>query len=164
MRRSESTRGFSLPELMIVIVIAGIMAAATVPPLMSVLRTNRIEAGVNELAISLRSARSKAVAQGNNFVWTYIQATRMYATFDDDNSNGVREGGEILYGPARLPQEVVRVSVTLPTVITFRPLGNVSSGGYIEFSDGRGALIRLTVESATGMVSVSQRQSVDIDS
>jgi prepilin-type N-terminal cleavage/methylation domain-containing protein len=158
MRRSQSTRGFSLPELMVVIVIAGIMAAATVPPLMSVLRTNRIEAAVNELAISMRSARSKAVSQGNNFVWNYTQATRTYQAYDDDNNNGTRDAGEILYGPATLPNEVVRVSLTMPVTITFRSLGNASAGGAMEFSDGHGAIIRVTLEAPTGMVSVSQRE------
>ncbi len=160
MRRSPSTAGFSLPEIMVVMVVTGILAAVTVPPLMEVLRTNRTELAINEVAISLRSARSKAVSQGNNFVWTWDGVNKTYSAFDDDDNDGVNDPGETLYGPSPLPADLTVVMATLPAVITFFPLGNASAGGVAAFSDGEGGAIRITIESATGTVSVSEHQAI----
>ncbi len=156
MRRSPSTAGFSLPEIMVVMVVTGIVAALTVPPLMDVLRTNRTELAINEVAISLRSARSKAVSQGNDFVWTWDGVSKTYRAFDDDDNDGVNDPGETLYGPSPLPSNLTVVSATLPAAITFRSLGNASAGGYVNFADGEGGIIRISLEAATGTVSVSQ--------
>jgi Tfp pilus assembly protein FimT len=152
---------------MVVLVVTGILAALTVPPLMTVLRTSRTELAINEVAISLRSARSKAVSQGNNFVWTWDGVAKTYQALDDNDNDGAADVGEALYGPSPLPSDLAIVSATLPASVTFRSLGNASSGGVVNFADGEGGIIRLTVEAATGMVSVSEHLpaavEVDID-
>ena len=154
MRRSPSTEGFSLPEIMVVLVVTGILAALTMPPLITVLRTNRTEQAINEIAISLRSARAKAISQGNNFVWTWDNVNKTYSAFDDDDNDGVRDVGELLYGPSPVPTDITVLTTTLPATITFRPLGNASAGGTADVSDGHGGMMRISIDSATGMVSV----------
>ncbi len=159
-RSSRGAAGFSLMEMMLVLVLVAITAAASVPPFMSVLRDSRTEAAVNEVALSLRAARSKAVSQGNNFVWTFTAATNSYEAYDDDNSSGAWDAGETIYGPAAVNGGLTISASSVPiSGVTFFPLGSASAGGTIDFADGRSGLIRITLESATGMVTVSNHRA-----
>jgi Tfp pilus assembly protein FimT len=151
--------------MMIVLVMVGFAVAASVPPFLSVLRDSRTEAAVNEVALSLRAAHSKAISQGNNFIWKYTADAMTYELTDDDNNNGVADAGEAKFGPVAI-NGILKVSAsTIPSAgVTFFPLGNVSTGGEIDFSDGRNGIIQVRLESATGMVTVSNHESATDES
>ena len=155
-KSNPDSAGFTLMEMMVVLVMAAIAAAASVPPFMSVLRDSRTEAAVNEVALSLRAARSKAVSQGNNFVWTFTASTSSYKAYDDDNNSGAWDAGETIYGPVPVNGGLTIGASSIPTSgVTFYPLGQASSSGSIDFADGRSGIVRITLEAATGMVTVS---------
>ena len=56
--------GFTLVELLVVIVIAAILASLAVPSLRNTVQTNRLDTASNQFAAMLSLARSEAVKQG----------------------------------------------------------------------------------------------------
>lgn len=152
-------RGFSLPELMVVIVIGAIGAAVALPSFVELLRDSQSESAAEEVAASMRGARAKSISQGNAFVWSYDAVSRVYEAFDDDNGNGIADAGETTYGPAPLPSCIELEASTIPgNELTFGPLGNANVSGELTFSDNHGAVIAVTVEAATGKISVGNRR------
>lgn len=160
--KRTTTAGFSLTELMVVLVMGSIIAAAAGPKFMALLRDAQMESAANEIAVSMRGARAKAISQGNDFVWTYSEDDNTYTAFDDDNESGALDDGEIEYGPVALPAGLTLASSTVAgNSVTFQSLGNAAAGGVLSFEDGRGAVIMVTVETATGNVVVSNRRAPD---
>lgn len=158
--KRTATAGFSLPELMVVLVIGSIIAASAGPKFMGLLRDAQMESAANEIAVSMRGARAKAISQGNDFVWSFADSGNTYSAYDDDNEDGTLDVGETEYGPVALPASLTLVSSTVAgNSVTFQSLGNAAAGGVLTFGDGRGAVILVTVEAATGNVVVSNRRA-----
>jgi prepilin-type N-terminal cleavage/methylation domain-containing protein len=67
-RSSSRNRGFSLIELLVVLSIIAILAAATVSVIPSLLQGNQLDANVATLSGVLDEAREAAIA-GNTYVW-----------------------------------------------------------------------------------------------
>ena len=68
MRRHQPQRGFTLVELMTVIVIAGVLATLALPTFRDMLERRRLEGQTNELVTDLQYAQSEAVARNRNVV------------------------------------------------------------------------------------------------
>jgi prepilin-type N-terminal cleavage/methylation domain-containing protein len=160
-RHQTGSEGFSLPEIMVVLVIGAIAMAVALPPFMSMLRDSQSEAAAEEIAASLRGARAKAVSQGNPFLWSYSTVSKTYKAIDDDNANGAADVGEMIYGPSPVPSCINLLSSTVTgNAVTFGSLGNANLTGNMVFSDNHGASITVSVEAATGKVSVGARKAV----
>ena len=63
-RRLRARQGFHLVEMVVVLAIAALMLAWSVPPLLNLSRRLRVEMAANELMGVLRAARSTAVRHG----------------------------------------------------------------------------------------------------
>ena len=70
--RAESTvgrrpdrAGFSLVEMMIIIVIIGILATVAGPPMYRYLQSNRLQTGTDRMVADLQYARSLSIANGD---------------------------------------------------------------------------------------------------
>ena len=74
-RRLANVRGFTLVELMVVVVIIGIMATVSVPPIVERLRNRRASQAAQELALLYRNARVRALGQGFSVLVRYTSTT-----------------------------------------------------------------------------------------
>jgi len=77
----KDRRGFSLPELMMVIAIIAIMALVTAPNLVSGLPTYRIKAAARECTSQLRNARQRAIKNKRD-VTVVFNADRQFFEVD----------------------------------------------------------------------------------
>lgn len=66
MRHTKVERGFTVIELMTVLVIAGVLLALAIPSFRELLARNRVEGIAGELATDLQYARSEAVSRNAN--------------------------------------------------------------------------------------------------
>ncbi len=62
--RALTSRGFTIIELMVVLAIAAILAAAAIPSMTEIVRRNTQESVINDLAGALAFARSEAINRG----------------------------------------------------------------------------------------------------
>src|ERR671930_2144930 len=69
-RGSALQRGFSLPELMVVVGIVAVLAAIGLPTLLSYYRASTLTAGAQELQAILNSGRQLAISRNG---WVCVQ-------------------------------------------------------------------------------------------
>jgi prepilin-type N-terminal cleavage/methylation domain-containing protein len=117
----NSSRGYSLTELMAGISIIGILAVASVPNISAYLRSTSSEGAAGQLTGDLRLARSRAVLEGNDYLVQFTSSSTYLVVDDDGGGNGIpgnagytaanrgngqADEGEIVTGPIRLPRDV----------------------------------------------------------
>ncbi|MDX8126290.1 GspH/FimT family pseudopilin [Methylomonas sp. OY6] len=61
---TETSKGFTLVELMVTIAIAGVLVGIAIPSFTSIISNNRLTTSANELVTALNLARSEAVKRG----------------------------------------------------------------------------------------------------
>lgn len=71
MRIKLGQKGFTLVEVIIVVAIVGILAAAVTPGIMASLARYRLRADVRELVINFKKAKLEAVKQNSSLVVTF---------------------------------------------------------------------------------------------
>ncbi len=84
MMRSRSQTGFSMLEMVVVLIIVGIVAAVVVPRMMGSMSNTKLKTATKKIAATLRFARSTAASE---------KATRT-VTFDLDGGSMSLEGGK----------------------------------------------------------------------
>jgi prepilin-type N-terminal cleavage/methylation domain-containing protein len=114
MNRSARMRGFTLPEALVVLAIAGLAIAIAVPATASLRMNGRCAAGARMMAGVFRQLRFQSVAlRKNRGAWFHlVDGSWVWHLVEDGNGNGlrtaeIRAGTDvILSGPHRL-QDVV---------------------------------------------------------
>jgi type IV fimbrial biogenesis protein FimT len=117
------SRGFTLPELLIVITVAGVMLAAGVPSFVTLIKSQRVKSASFDLFSSLVVARSEAITRNTNVTVT-PSSTSNWAngwtiTYVDSTSGTtvtVRE-------QAAFPN----ITITGPTSVVYRASGRLST-------------------------------------
>ena len=128
----SAPRGFSLVELMVVMAIAGILAAAATPAFTSIINNNRLASAANELTATLQNARMEATRRGKRVVVcpsddgaTCTTGVRWkgWISFEDTNGDAALSSGESILRSNVLspPLEMISSSnVSADSRIVFR--------------------------------------------
>ena len=144
------SRGFSLLELLVVLVIIGLSASLVLPSLTGGLSSLRLKTAAREVSATLRYARSLAVSVGKEQVINMdIEEGKYWLNEDKDNNR-------------ELPSDIRFLNVTTQgeevttgmAGIVFYPMGN-SSGSSIFITAGKDRNCHILTQLATGVVEVS---------
>ena len=159
-RRAGTGRdaGFSLMEMMVVIVLFGIVSAIALPGFNQFMRAMDLNNQIQVLATNLRVVRQRAITENNNWVIYHSHSPEGWGWWDDDDNDGVKDGPEHYSAPQPLPAWVtVTNSSTNPfpsDSLTFQPNGSASVSGSVIFTNPDGYTRSLSVVRPTGMVTV----------
>ena len=132
MRNPCTSRGFTLVELMVVILLVAILSAFAVPSFKNVILKNRVSAATSELLAALNFARNEAITRGENISLTV---------------QGGSDGSSWTIGTVGTPGTKIREHEKIQNVkinsgsgftVTFTRLGAVSTSGTSGISDKSG--------------------------
>lgn len=156
--RRRSERGFSLAELMVVMVIFGIMTAIALPGFNRFMRSMELNNQVQTIATKMRVMRQRAVTENNTYRLWYDWWSRSFGWWDDDQSDFIYVFGEQWNGAPYLPNWItVANSATNPMTqfwTTFNPDGSASQSFTLIFTNSDGYSRSISVVRPTGMVTV----------
>lgn len=89
MIKKHRTSGFTLVELLVVIIIIGIIIAIAIPNFAAMQTNARIKAGANEVAQDFRQLRERALAQGINIIVSFNTTSKRDYTITFTDNNGI---------------------------------------------------------------------------
>lgn len=151
--RISSTTGFTLVELMVSISIFGLILAASAPSFSRFLQSWKLSGEVNQLATTLRMARSAAVIKNVNTVFEFNEDAGTYSYYEDTDGDGVRDAAEFRSGVETLDAGIHFDSHTFSTTkVTFGPKGNANESGDITMMNSREWTRTVSVFGGTGNI------------
>jgi prepilin-type N-terminal cleavage/methylation domain-containing protein len=140
-QRSEA--GYSLPEMLVVVAIIGLLALVTVPAFITFMQSNKMKTSMRSFSTDLRGVRQFAISQGRQTVLTYATGTdaRSYDYFLGDKPFGSTSWTKIT-GTAARPTRVLDNVVyfpanAAPTPQTFTDVLDCSTPPCVAGTDGR---------------------------
>ena len=149
--------GFTLLEMMIVLIIGGVLTAIAIPAFSKWAPKYRVNGAARQVFSEMMAARAKAISESNNYVISFDTGNNSFTIHDDDNSDGAEDPGEatktvnipdaypgIEYGSSS--GDDVTFSGTPPSV-TFKKSGLANKNGtvYLKPEGGTGLERRITV-------------------
>ncbi|MFO7915004.1 MAG: GspH/FimT family pseudopilin [Candidatus Krumholzibacteriales bacterium] len=147
--------GFTLTELMIVISILGLIAVLSIPNIKGFLQTWKLNGESQELASTLRTARSAAVRRNAEVVFTFDMNTNSYFYFEDDDGDGGWDSGEYMSETKEMDPQVVITAHTLPSAtITFGSKGETGASGTITIRNNRKNIKNIRIMGGSGNIEI----------
>jgi general secretion pathway protein H len=145
-RPTPACAGFSLLELLLVLAIAGLLAAVVIPSLPSTLESARLRGCAGEVRATLTLARTLAVSESRRRIVAFDLGSGEYAIEGDARIGLLPEGirlAAVRLGDAAAERGVVRVR--------FYPDGSADEA-EVAISSSGGETLRVRVDLLTGIV------------
>ena len=141
--RCHRQAGFTMVELMIVIVVIAILSAIAVPNIISWLPNYRAKAAARDLISNFQKAKMEAVKANKDVIIQFAPGVYAasgqvgsYRIFVDDNpANGAFDAGERVLAQVTMPKNASLYNTTFPGNLTgFNPRGLPTSGVATRFA------------------------------
>jgi prepilin-type N-terminal cleavage/methylation domain-containing protein len=157
MRKRARQAGFSLTEVMMVMLVMGLTLAAGVPAFGRFTQTARLDGAARQFAGHMRLARQQAVSEGTPYLFLWSNSTWYYLIKDKDR-NGYYSHGDTYVGPYWLPSGIYpqNASGFTSAYFSLSPNGSCDQSGSVELTNDRGTVITLTLLGPTGQVQISK--------
>lgn len=147
--------GFTIMELMVVLLVMGIVAAVTAPSFYASLQYHEIETAARRLVLDLQQARHAARVKSQTQSVTFNNST----TYSLSTGVASLKGGSQAYSVdlSQPPYDLDAVTLHLggATAISFDGYGNASVGGTINLTLGDETRV-VTINSTTGQITFSE--------
>lgn len=134
-----SSKGFTLVELLIAIVIIGILAAVGVPSFQALMDKKRLQGAADNVLADLRYVQSESVKQNRDITVTFTEGSSWAYSFSPALSAGVTASGGNYRGTSM-------VVFTASDVITFE-----AKRSTVSQAPASGALKAIELTSANGL-------------
>lgn len=154
-KAARNHRGFTMIELMIVVVMIGILSAMAVPTFVRTIPRLKARAEARNMLNFIRTARSRAIAENTPYGVYFDVTARQYLLFRDiANLSQMRyeSGDSIVTGPITLdPNVVYGVASFTNNSIVLLPTGAASQTGSVSINTVRNdAPYSVSILAATG--------------
>ena len=148
----KNRQGFTLLELLIVLVLIGLITGLSVPYLGGSLGGTQLKSSANRIGAILRYARNLTVSEQYGWTVAFEFEQQRVVLAPSDVEHEEEDKRERIY---QLPEGVFLVSEGNEDIqILFYPAGN-SSGGEIELRGKSKIRYRISVDFITGIVDVT---------
>jgi Tfp pilus assembly protein FimT len=172
MLQHQSTKGISLPEILVVVAGLLLLMAVTVKPLFQTIEYYRLETATQQLAAAMELARHSAIARNEDVVAALDVDEGAYEVFIDSNFNEARDPSEIiltqqhlpvgvlfdgsgLWGPPSSPSEPVSEPVSFSSHrVVFNPQGKLAGGTGAIYLQNRAADARAISFNIAGRMKI----------
>jgi len=157
-RKYDNRRGFTMIEMMIVIVVIGIMAAMAAPSFLNWIPKMRLKNDAREKVNYLRQARSRAIAENSQYgVYFDFNGSRMVYFKDTDSPEWsyYAEGVDSVVGNPISNESTVAYGTCslMGNTVIFYPNGSASTSGSLELYDVEsGNSYTINVLASTGRI------------
>ena len=159
-RRMRCSRGFTLMEMMIVVVVIGIVAGLAVPSFLSYMPKLRVKAAAREIVSELRLARSKAVSERRPFGVAFNVGDNTLISFadTDDPPSQVYSVSDSLLRADTLDGDISLNSCTYANnCVVFNSTGAASTSGDLQIVTADGSiLMSINILASTGRVRLTE--------
>ena len=113
-RRSQSSGGYSLIEMLVVVAIVGIMSMVSVPMFMNFVRSNKMKSTMRQFMSDLRVSRQRAITENHPTMISFKPGPNLRDYIDFDGTVGA--GGVVTYTLARRnPRKILDNITYFPT-------------------------------------------------
>ena len=161
--------GFTLMELIIVIVVLVILAAISVPIFLSWLPEYRLRSAADDLYAHLQHAKMQAIRNNNNWAVQFVESSNSYTIYSNykntsDTGTAVKtinlsdHGSGVGYGNGNAPQSATGAAAPFNNVtynnnwVVFNRRGMVNTLGYVYLSNNAGSARTVGTPAMAGVV------------
>jgi type IV fimbrial biogenesis protein FimT len=127
-RGTRGVGGVTLVELMIVVAIAGVLAAIAAPSFRTTLPRARLRSASLQLSNDLKLARLKCISGNFQTRIQFNTAASTYTRFLDTNRDGTFAAGEADISGRTMPTGIAFVAGSTDPNVDFRPDGSAVGG------------------------------------
>jgi len=158
--RRRLERGFTLMEMMIVVVVIGLISAMAVPSFLSYMPKLKVKTTARDIVSQLRLARSKSVSERRPYGVQFDVAKNCYTVFaDTDNPAGMT----FTVADSTIQVDTLEADVSLNSCtyanncVIFNSTGAASTSGEIKVVTSDGSiLMSINTLASTGRVRLTE--------